>query len=72
VPYFVYKITEPKQLEQLDVFDNYKQARELARGQRAESGKDSNTQVRMIFAKNDTEAEKLLLAPREQRFIDEG
>ncbi|MBF0255602.1 MAG: hypothetical protein HQL47_03900 [Gammaproteobacteria bacterium] len=72
MPYFVYRITEPKKLEKLDQFDNYKQAREAARSMRAESMDSPGSLIRMIFAKNEVEAEKLLLAPREQRFIDEG
>lgn len=72
MPYFVYKISEPKKLELIQEFDNYKQAREVARGKRADLGGDSEVQIRMIFARNNTEAEKLLTAPREERFIDEG
>ncbi|MEO5342669.1 MAG: hypothetical protein H7842_04915 [Gammaproteobacteria bacterium SHHR-1] len=72
MPYFVYQITEPRQLELLQQFDSYKQARELARGKRAELGVNSAIQVRMIFARNNAEAEKLLSTPREERYIDEG
>ena len=72
MPYFVYRVSEPKKLEYLNLFDSYKQAREVARGHRAELEKGSAFQIRMIFAKNQAEAEKLLSAPREERHIDEG
>ncbi len=72
MPYFVYQISEPKKLELMQQFDNYKQAREMARGKRSELGGGGQVQVRMIFARNTAEAEKLLTTPREERFIDEG
>lgn len=72
MPYFVYRISEPRTLEHVATFESYKEAREVARGNRAELGKGGDITVRMIFAKNQVEAEKLLLAPREERYIDEG
>jgi hypothetical protein len=78
MPYFVYQITEPKNFQLLQQCDNYKQARELARNSRAELIANGQTQpqpqpqIRMIFARNDAEAIKLLSAPREQRYMDEG
>jgi hypothetical protein len=72
MPYFVYRIIGPRKLEYLSQFDSYQQAREATRGQRAELARDSAVQIRMIFAKNQAEAEKLLSTPREERFIDEG
>lgn len=72
MPYFVYRIAGPRKLEYLDSFEGFKEARELARAQRAELGKDAEATVRMIHAKNQAEAERLLLAPREERYIDEG
>ena len=71
MPYFVYRISEPRSLEHIDTFDNYKKAREVTRNHRAELGKESKTTIRMIFANNQVEAEKLLLAPREERQIGE-
>jgi hypothetical protein len=76
MPYFVYHIvidgeTNKKQLTHLDTFDSYKDARTLARGKRAEGNLAANEEVRMIFAKNNVEAEKILSAPREERVIGE-
>ena len=72
MPYFVYRLPEPRSLEHIATFDKYKEAREVARENRAQLEKGGSETIRMIFAKNQVEAEKLLLAPREERYIDEG
>jgi len=76
MPYFIYYVTvnpatNTKSLEYIDKCDNYKEARALAREKRAEMDTTPNRECRMIFAKNDVEAEKLLSAPREERVIGE-
>lgn len=76
MPYFVYHIVHDleantKALTHIETFDNYKDARAMARSKRAEGDLAANEEVRMIFAKNTTEAEKILSAPREQRVIGE-
>ena len=76
MPYFVYYVTvnpanNTKSLEFIDTRDNYKEARTLAREIRSEMEPNPNRECRMIFAKNDVEAEKLLSAPREERVIGE-
>jgi len=77
MPYFIYFVTtnpatNTKSLEYIDSKENYREARALARETRANLGKaDPNRECRMIFAKNDVEAEKLLSAPREERVIGE-
>lgn len=76
MPYFVYNIvtdavSNKKQLTHIETCDSYKTARSLARGKRAEGDLAPNTEIRMIFAKNQTEAEKILSAPREERVIGE-
>lgn len=77
MPYFVYYVTQDadsnrKSLEHVETLDGFKQARNLAREKRAQlkdagDGRD----CRLIFAKNQVEAEKLLSAPREERVIGE-
>lgn len=76
MPYFVYHIatdldSNQKQLSHVETCDSYKEARSLARSKRAEGGLAANEEIRMIFAKNQVEAEKLLSAPREERVIGE-
>ncbi len=76
MPYFIYFVNinpsnNVKTLEYIDKIDNYKEARVIARENRATLEKSSNRECRMIFAKNNIEAEKLLSAPREERVIGE-
>jgi hypothetical protein len=71
MPYFVYRIEDPKHLEHLATFPVYREARQKVRDLRAEGGPDSVNSIRMIFAKSQVEAEKLLTAPREERVIGE-
>lgn len=71
MPYFVYRIGESRSLEHIATFTAYKEAREQVRAMRAEAGGDSVNSIRMIFARNETEAETLLSTPREPRVIGE-
>lgn len=76
MPYFVFHITNKpetntKELKHLETFTDYKEARNYAREGRAELVKDSSQDVRLIFAKNQVEAEKLMSAPRDERVIGE-
>lgn len=70
MPYFVYRIQEkPRKLDHLETFSSYRDAKVYVREQRNQSGEVDS--VRMIFAHNDIEAEKLLTTPREERVIGE-
>ncbi|MGD8956941.1 MAG: hypothetical protein PVJ03_06360 [Chromatiaceae bacterium] len=77
MPYFVYYVSQhadssKKLLEHLDTFENFKAARSMAREQRAAlKAEGSDRDCRLIFAKTQVEAEKLLSAPREERVIGE-
>lgn len=77
MPYYVYYVeqqeaAERKALEHLETCDNFKTARTLARTKREElRAAGSPRDCRLIFAKNQTEAEKLLSAPREERVVGE-
>jgi len=77
MPYFVYYVTQHadskrKSLEHLETINNFKAARSLAREKRAElKANGSASDCRLIFAKNQTEAEKLLSTPRDERVIGE-
>lgn len=77
MPYFVYFVTQHaesnrKSLEHLETLSDFKSARNLAREKRAEiKASGSVHDCRLIFAKNQAEAEKLLSAPREERVIGE-
>jgi len=76
MPYFVFHVTHKpdtntKVLKHLETFTDYKEARNFARDDRAGLVKDSDEDVRLIFAKNQVEAEKLMSAPRDERVIGE-
>ena len=77
MPYFVYYLTphadsNRKSLEHLDTLNDYKAARKMAREKRAELKAEASTRdCRLIFAKNQSEAEKLLGTPRDERVIGE-
>ena len=71
MPYYIYRIREPLQLEYLDVKTQYKEAKSLIRRLREQHISDNPLNIRMMFAKTRSEAEKLLSAPRDGRVIGE-
>ena len=75
MPYYVYKISTGsagivKNLELLNQFDVYKDAKALARELRA-AGTDNRTSVKLIFAQTELEAEQRLTEVREQPVLRE-
>jgi hypothetical protein len=71
MPYFVYRITPPLQLTHIETKDKYKEARTLVRRLRQEHSQGEEIEYRMVFAQHQTEAEKLLSTPRDERVIGE-
>ena len=71
MPYFVYKVSEARRLEQVDAFDGYRDAKRLARSMRQQLPEDADYLVRVIFASNGEEAVRLLTAKREPRPMGE-
>lgn len=76
MPYFIYAIQEApetgrKTLSLITTEANYKKARTLVREKRSDSASDDENDYRMIFAQNETEAEKLLSTPRDTRVVGE-
>ena len=71
MPYFVYRIRPPLQIEYLDALDNYQEARALVRDRRAAEDPASGILYRMVFAGQQGEAERLLSTPRDDRVIGE-
>lgn len=65
MPYYIYRIRPPLQLEPIDVHPDYQGARRLARGLREAQSQDDPSKVRLIFAQTASEAERLLTTPRE-------
>jgi len=71
MPYFVYKITPPLRLTYIDTKAKYPEARAVVRGLRQDAAAGSGEELRMVFAKDRAEAEKLLSTPRDERVIGE-
>lgn len=71
MPYYVYRIREPKNLEYIDVKADYREARNYVRGLRSQQAASDSSLVRMVFAKTTAEAEKLLSVPKDTRVIGE-
>jgi hypothetical protein len=71
MPYFVYKVMPNRTLTHIDTKDGYQDARAIVRGLRAERAEGDEADYRMIFAKHQAEAEKLLSQPRDERVIGE-
>lgn len=75
MPYYVYKITQPtpvlKNLELLDSFEAYKEARALARENRAQLPIDSGITIKLMFAASELEAEEELQKKREETVVME-
>ncbi len=71
MPYYVYKISEPRRLEPLADFGTYREARTYTRDQRKSLTGNEDCTVRMIFAPTQEHAERLLLEKREARPLGE-
>ncbi|MCG8425775.1 MAG: hypothetical protein MI754_00280 [Chromatiales bacterium] len=69
MPYFIYQIDDNKQLTYLDQNSNYRQARDQARELRANQSPDDKTAIKLIFAQNQNEAERLLTTTREAPIV---
>lgn len=65
MPYFIYKIHADKKLEQVGEFEKFREAKLQAREMRAAQTVADNYQVKIIFAKNPSEAKLLLKEERE-------
>ena len=76
MPYFIYKITSGstgaiKNLECIDKYDEYKQAKKYIREKRTEFVNDNRTTLKMIFAEDEFEAEQRLGATRDAPILRE-
>lgn len=71
MPYFVYKISPPRRLEYLGTLDGYQAAREQVRARRQAEPRETGIEYRLIFARHQGEAEKLLSITRDERVIGE-
>ena len=77
MPYFVYRMTSQegmslvKNLELIDEFESFKEAKRFAREQRAELSENSSEIIKVMFADNQLSAEEQLLEHREKPIMME-
>ena len=65
MPYYVFRITAEKQLELLQVFEKYKEAKDTCREMRARESPQNPNTIRMAFAKSEYDARRLLSEKRQ-------
>lgn len=77
MPYYVFKMSSPegmelvKNLELIDDFDGFRDAKNFAKEQRGKLEKGDNSLVKVMFAENQLLAEEQLLAYREKPVVME-
>ena len=77
MPYYVFKMSSPegmelvKNLELIDDFESFREAKNFAKTKRAELEKGDTAQVKVMFADNQLLAEEQLLAYREKPVVME-
>lgn len=76
MPYYVYKMNQGvssvvKNVEYVDEFEAFKDAKNLARSKRMELDKDDSTTYKVIFAANQLAAEEMLTEHREAPILRE-
>ena len=77
MPYYVFKMSSPegmelvKNLEFIDKYESFRDAKNFAKTQRAELGSEDAAQIKVMFAENQLLAEEQLLAYREQPIVME-
>lgn len=76
MPYFVFRIVQEtpdakKQLETLEIFDQYREAKSYVRSRRDEQDPGDSATIKMVFAASEAEAESRLLEHREAPILRE-
>jgi hypothetical protein len=77
MPYYVFKMTSPegmdlvKNLELIDEFESFREAKNFAKTKRAELEGDETAVIKVMFAENQLLAEEQLLAYREKPVVME-
>ena len=76
MPYYVYKIQNAemamlKQLELINQFEAFKDAKNFAKSQRAEQAPGDASIIKVMFADNQLMAEELLMEKRDQPIVME-
>ncbi len=69
MPFFVYRVQPENKLQHIDTFEKYREAKVKVNEMRKSEPEDSEEIIRMIHASSKSNAEKLILAPRDERII---
>ncbi len=70
MPYFVFEITiqpdsDVRKARYIETYEKYRDAKQRVKQEREANPPTDTRQVRLVFARNQVEAEKLLTTPRE-------
>lgn len=77
MPYYVFKMSSPegmelvKNLELIDEYDTFREAKNFAKEQRAKLDKSDTSIIKVMFADNQLSAEEQLMAYREKPVVME-
>ncbi len=71
MPYFLYKVFPGKEFELVEQHEAYKDARNEARKRRADMVAEDRYTVKIMFAKDPEQAERLMSEEREPRPLGE-
>ena len=76
MPYFVYRIENAKmamlkQLQLINTFESFKEAKTFAREQRIAQKADDKAIIKVMFAENELHAEELLMEKRDKPIVME-
>ncbi len=77
MPYYVFKMSSPegmelvKNLDLIDDFESFREAKNFAKTQRALLDKDDKSLIKVMFAENQLLAEEQLLLYREKPIVME-
>ncbi|VAW60432.1 hypothetical protein MNBD_GAMMA11-3404 [hydrothermal vent metagenome] len=76
MPYYVYRIESAqmallKQLELIDQFESFKEAKKFARDHRAEQADADAADIKVMFADNQLAAEEMLMEKRDKPIVME-
>lgn len=76
MPYYVYRIENAemamlKQLQLINQFESFKEAKNYARECRAKLAEDDKAMIKVMFANNELSAEEQLMEKREQPIVME-
>ena len=72
MPYFIYRLRPPRVPEKAGAFTGYREARTAVREMRRALDRGGPATVRMVFAADEAQAERLLTERREPRPLGEN